>query len=349
MTLDRSQEGRRSRAAEAAEGARATSPLYAMIGQVLRRAILDGSIEEGAVILEGPIAEILRSTRTPVRQALQELEEDGIVSRFDGRGYVAGPPGTPPRRVKLEAAMLGLDDGAGPVRKTLGWEAIYDEVERDLVHLSVFDAYRVNELELARHYGVSRTVARDVLLRLERLGLLEKDERLRWVVQPLDANRINHLYELRWLLEPVALRGAVGATPAGDVERMTNDLRRAIEAYPRISRTQMDDLERDLHVTLLSRCPNRDLLQSLERTHCLLTVSKHVLGVSAPMPKHDPFMSEHRSILDSVARGDVGRAENMLRKHLEDSCLKLIRRIDSVRTNYAAPKPPYINERSGSD
>jgi len=86
-----------------------------------------------------------------------------------------------------------------------------------------------------------------------------------------------------------------------------------------------------------------------ERTHCLLTLSKHALGVSAPMPKHDPFMSEHRSILESVARGDVGGAENMLRKHLEDSCLKLIRRIDSVRTNYAAPKPPYINERSGSD
>jgi DNA-binding GntR family transcriptional regulator len=348
MMLDRSQEGRRLRAAEAAEGSRAASPpLYTMIAQVLRRAILDGSIEEGAVILEGPIAEILRSTRTPVRQALQELEEDGVVSRFDGRGYVAGPPGTPPRRVKLEAAML--DDGAGPVRKTLGWEAIYDEVERDLVHLSVFDAYRVNELELARHYGVSRTVAHDVLLRLERLGLLEKDERLRWVVQPLDANRINHLYELRWLLEPVALRGAIGATPAGDVERMTTDLRRAIDAYPQISRTQMDDLEHDLHVTLLSRCPNRDLLQSLERTHCLLTLSKHVLGVSAPMPKHDPFMSEHRSILDSVARGDVGAAENKLRKHLEDSCLKLIRRMDSVRTNYAAPKPPYINERSGSD
>jgi DNA-binding GntR family transcriptional regulator len=348
MMLDRSQEGRRPRAAEAAEGARAASPpLYTMIAQVLRRAILDGSIEEGAVILEGPIAEILRSTRTPVRQALQELEEDGVVSRFDGRGYVAGPPGTPPRRVKLEAAML--DDGAGPVRKTLGWEAIYDEVERDLVHLSVFDAYRVNELELARHYGVSRTVAHDVLLRLERLGLLEKDERLRWVVQPLDANRINHLYELRWLLEPVALRSAIGATPSGDVERMTADLRRAIDAYPQISRTQMDDLEHDLHVTLLSRCPNRDLLQSLERTHCLLTLSKHVLGVSAPMPKHDPFMSEHRSILDSVARGDVGAAENKLRKHLEDSCQKLIRRMDSVRTNYAAPKPPYINERSGSD
>src|SRR5205085_1159986 len=185
---------------EPSEGPR-QAPLYAMITRVLRKAITDGLLAEGAVILEGPVADILRSTRTPVRQALQDLEEEGLVSRFDGRGYVAGPAGVEPRRVSLTPEMLGIGDGAEPLRKTLGWEAIYDEVERDLVHLSVFEQYRVNEIELARHFGVGRMVARDVLLRLESLGLLEKDERLRWVVKPLDAERINHLYELRWLLE----------------------------------------------------------------------------------------------------------------------------------------------------
>ena len=52
--------------------------------------------------------------------------------------------------------MLGIDDASSPVRKKLGWEAIYDEVEREVVHLSVFDSYRVNEVELARHFGVGR-------------------------------------------------------------------------------------------------------------------------------------------------------------------------------------------------
>jgi len=344
MALDKPLTSRNERNEEASETSR-QAPLYALISQVLRKAIADGSIKEGSVILEGPVAEILRSTRTPVRQALQELEEEGLVSRFDGRGYIAGPAGVEPRRVSLTAAMLGVDGGAEPLRKTLGWEAIYDEVERDVVHLSVFDRYRVNELELARHFGVGRMVARDVLLRLENLGLLEKDDRLRWIVKPLDATRINHLYELRWLLEPVALRGAAGATLPSEVGKMTVNLQKAIHAYPKVTRVAMDKLEHDLHVALLARCPNQDLLQSLERTRCILTLSKHVLGVSAPMPKRDPFMSEHLAILQSVAGGEIGVAEALLRKHLEDSCLKVTQRVELVRSTYATPKLPYINER----
>lgn len=319
--------------------------IYELISQLLRKAIGNGSIARGAVLLEGPLAEILRATRTPVRKALQALEEEGLISRFDGRGYTAGPAGVEPLRVTLDAAMLGLDDDAEPVRKTLGWESIYDQVERDVVHLSVFDSYRINELELARHFGVGRVVARDVLLRLERLGLLEKDERLRWAVKPLDAARLNHLYELRWLLEPAALRAGARSVPPAELHAMIGNLHHAMACYPRISRIELDKLEHDLHVRLLARCANLDLLQSLERTRCILTLSKHVLGESAPMPKNDPFMSDHLEILEALGREEIPLAEALLRKHLETSCLKVTQRVELVRNTYATPKLPYISER----
>ena len=97
------------------------APIYAQIHQMLRRAIQEGSLEAGTVLLEGHVADILGSTRSPVRQALRELENEGVISRFDGRGYVAGPHGTAPRRIPLEAAMLGVDSTPDVARKTLGW------------------------------------------------------------------------------------------------------------------------------------------------------------------------------------------------------------------------------------
>lgn len=318
------------------------APLYAFIGEMLRKAIHDGKIENGAVLLEGHVAAILKSTRTPVRQALQALEEEGLVSRFEGRGFVAGAPGTTPRRITLDAAMLSFEPTGEPIRKTMGWESIYDIVERDVVHLSVFDSFRINEVELARHFDVGRMVARDVLLRLESLGLLEKDERLRWVITPLDALRISHLYELRWLLEPAALHSAMlNSTPA-DSRDLRANLKTAMRAYPDVSRTDLDNLENDLHVKFLSRCANKELLQSLQRTRCILTLSKHVLGVSAPMPKRDPFMAEHLSIFKSIAEGDTLQAENGLRSHLEASSLKVAQRVSVVREHFPRPNLPYL-------
>lgn len=317
-----------------------SAPIYARVTDVLRKAIASGSIAPGTVLLEGHVAELLRLTRTPVRQALRELQDEGLVSRFDGRGVLAGPAGVAPQRVVLDAAMLG-HTSSEPVRKTLGWESIYDAVEHDVVHLSVFGHYRLNEVELARHFGVGRLVARDVLLRLESLGLTEKDERLRWVVTPLDARRINHLYELRWLLEPAALRATMAHTEAVDLDPLLKSLRRAMRAYPNIDRTELDQLEHELHVDLLSRCPNPELVQSLERTRCILTLSKHVLGQSAPMPANDPFMSEHLAVLTAVAHGDANEAQRLLRAHLEDSCGKVTARAAAVKAGVAVPRLSY--------
>lgn len=101
------------------EGLNRQAPIYARITDLLRKALLSGSIEPGAVLLEGPLAELLRATRTPVRHALRELEDEGLVSRFDGRGFLAGAPSAAPKRVTLDAAMLGIAS-TEPLRKTLG-------------------------------------------------------------------------------------------------------------------------------------------------------------------------------------------------------------------------------------
>ncbi|WP_431819448.1 GntR family transcriptional regulator [Burkholderia sp. F1] len=329
-------------AAQPADDTGDHAPIYGRIAEQLRQALSLGALPPGTVLLEGPLAELFGVTRMPVRQALRELETLGLVSRFDGRGLLAGAEGQTPRRIPLTAAMLGLDDAAEPVRKALGWESIYQAVEHDIVHLSVFGAYRINEMELARHFGVGRTAARDVLLRLESLGLISKDERLRWTVTPLDERRIRNLYELRWLLEPAALESAAKHTPKDEVAAMAERLRKAKRRYPRLTRAELDELEHDLHVTLLGHCPNDSIVESLQRTRCILTLSKHVLGAAAPMPHQDPFMQEHLEILDALVQGQTARAQKALRRHLENSCQKVINRVGLIQQRVPAPQLAYI-------
>lgn len=77
----------------------------------------------------------------------------------------------------------------------------------------------------------------------------------------------------------------------------------------------------------------------------MLTLNKHVLGDSAPMPERDPFMAEHLAVLEAVAGDDLQAAGELLRVHLEAACLKVVQRAGIVRERYAVPSLSWIGER----
>ncbi|WZB64578.1 hypothetical protein WJ970_34670 [Achromobacter xylosoxidans] len=84
------------------------------------------------------------------------------------------------------------------------------------------------------------------------------------------------------------------------------------------------------------------MVESLQRTRCVLTLSKHVLGAAAPMPNEDPFMQEHLDVLEALARGETGQAQEALRRHLEASCLKIVERVGLIHERVPAPRLPYL-------
>ena len=145
--------------------------------ELIATSIRKGRLKPGTLLLEGPMADLFGVSRSPVRQALLNLHQAGLVCTFDGRGYLVGAqPGKVLRR-KLEASDFKLtDDRTQAPRKTETWKSVYDQIERDLLHQSLFGTYRINELELSRHYAISRTVSRQVLTRLSLMGLVERDE-----------------------------------------------------------------------------------------------------------------------------------------------------------------------------
>lgn len=317
------------------------SPLYLRIRDVLAEAISAGRLPRGALLLEGPVAALFASTRTPVRQAFALLEAAGAIRRFDGRGFLVGQGRSGPKRVMLTSEMLGLDDEAPALRKAPAWEAIYESLEREMVHLSAFGRHRINEVELARARGVGRQVARDALTRLEALGIVEKDERMRWTLVPLDEARMRDLHDIRVALEPVALVQAAPFIPPAARRAMTERLEEALALYPDLSVAAMDALETDLHVTCLGYCPNRELLIALRRARFMLNVSKHVIGVSHRLPSDEPFIAEHLAVFRALDVDDSGRAAETLRHHILVSLPKIIGRVGEIRQAHRPETPAY--------
>jgi len=314
--------------------------LYEVVHETLTRAILDRTFPPGTVILEGPVAERMHFSRAPVRQALSMIEAEGLAHRFEGRGLVVGPPGTPPDRDLLERVISTIGPPSNHV--AFSWQTFIDDLEAKIVYQAFFGAIRINEVELARHYDVSRSTARDALMNLEPLGLVEKDASFRWMVVPLDKQRITELYQLRDLLEPVALRETVRHIPRDAVEDMIRRHETALRRYPAVTAGELYELELDLHVRCLEHCPNTTFVKVLRRTHCLLTLSKQIMGVRIEMPEYEPFMNEHIRIFRHILARDEMGTELALRGHIHASASKVEERAAVMRERYVAAPQPFF-------
>jgi DNA-binding GntR family transcriptional regulator len=333
--------GGRGAGGQGAGGGVDRTPAYASITERLRHGIETGGLPEGTVLLEGPLASIFGSSRSPVKQALARLEEEGLLSRFDGRGLLVGKAGEP-KRLKITADMLDMDAEAALPPKHFAWQSLYYDFEREVILRSVFGRFRVNELALARHFDVGRTVARDLLIHAQQVGIVTKGEKSHWWIIPLDEARFQDLYELRMLLEPAALETAIGAIPpkvlAGMAARLQDGINRSDDA----GIAELDVLEGELHIDCLAYGGNPEIVEALKRTRCILVSGKHFQVALQRQPFFDSFMEEHLEIMQAMARQDVGSAKHLLKAHLQASSEKAAERLAAFRATHAVSPTSYF-------
>ncbi|WP_019012599.1 GntR family transcriptional regulator [Elioraea tepidiphila] len=303
---------------------------------ILAARIAEGALPAGTLLLESHLARQFGISRAPARQALARLELLGLVRRAEGHGYrVRGRPSrdaepAPLTPVRLEAAA--------------SWQRFYPEVERAIIARTAVAGWRVIETELARHYGVSRTVAREMIARLNQRGVIRRDGRGRWYAPALTPEHVGELYELRWLLEPVALRKAMPSVPSGFVSAMRRRLEEAAARAETLDGRALDELEADLHLRLLGHCTSRTLMDSLRLYQSLLVAHSFLYDWVPRLYPTEPFLPEHLAVVTALEAGDIESAAAALEQHLRASLGRALARIAQVAE---APRPaplPYLEK-----
>jgi DNA-binding GntR family transcriptional regulator len=313
----------------AVEG-RTDQPLYELIYATLRQHIEGGHFPAGLVLGEAIVARAFQASRVPAAAALRRLREDGLIRDFEGRGFIV-PDGGEPVRLELVDAGLRLPGRRTNARMAPNRrESIYPEVEHTVAACLAFGRFLLNESALAEHFGVSRTVAHEVLSRLDRTGLISQDTNRRWYAGPLTPELLREHYEMRWLLEPIAL-GQVfdDLTP----DELRTRLRRLERAEGRRLRPQeLEGLERDLHVDIVLRCRNGQLRETIRRsqlpilaTHSTFERHQHTLEL-------ETMVAEHMDILRRILEGNRQGAMKALEGHLRRSLAPNIELMNNLKT-----------------
>ncbi|TCR64286.1 GntR family transcriptional regulator [Bosea sp. BK604] len=312
--------------------------LYERAFRILAGRIAQGALVSGERLLESRVALEFGISRAPARQALAELEAAGLVRKIDGHGYaVVDAPAA-----LASAAVPHPLAGGERLTAAPSWERIYRDAEAEIAARIAFGSWRITETELAAAYGVSRTVAREVLARLQQSGLVRKDDKSRWFAPALTPDYVAELYEMRRLLEPVALTKAMPRVPPGTIGAMRGHLDAALAQATTIDSAVLDSLEEELHVGLLGHCGNGTLMEALGRYQSLLIAHRFLYGAAPRLYEIEPFLPEHIAIVERLEIGAVVAAAELLAEHLACASERAIARIALVAGSFDPQPLPYL-------
>jgi len=196
---------------------------------------------------------------------------------------------------------------------------IADVVARRIVEGELPLDSDLNEADLARELGVSRTPLREALARLAAVGLVVAVPRRGFRVQALTDAELRDLYGMRAVLDPAAL--SLAGIPSASALRELGALNRRIAAADGDIELVID-LDDQWHLALVDACPNRILLdlirQFMQRTRPLERAYMRSEANVRTMTR------EHDRILASLRRGDLTEAVNALQANMQSGLLPLL-------------------------
>jgi DNA-binding GntR family transcriptional regulator len=203
---------------------------------------------------------------------------------------------------------------AGNLRLTIA-----NSVRERIVAGQLAPGSRVNESRLSAELGVSRTPLREALFTVERLGIIDSDPQRGFFVAPLSAREVRELYPIGKALDALAVRSA-GPVSDSILQRMRETNRAFVAHSKNAERARLAD--REFHLTLVSRCPNRRLLGLLDDVQIAMERYERLYMSDPSDIKRSA--RQHLAIIDALAADDLETAVAILGETWDYSARRLI-------------------------
>jgi DNA-binding GntR family transcriptional regulator len=202
---------------------------------------------------------------------------------------------------------------------------------------------RLDEVEIATSFGVSRTPIREALIQLASAGLIESRPRRGSVVAQVSPARLQQMFEVMAELEALCTRFA--AERADDASRAA--VVAAHVACEAAVKAKDPDayyrLNEQFHLSLYAACGNEFLADQTRLLHRRLRPYRRLqLRVKGRMAAS---FREHAAVVDAVMRGDGEAAAAAVRAHISVQSERFAQLVAAVHRPANASETPLSETR----
>jgi DNA-binding GntR family transcriptional regulator len=199
-------------------------------------------------------------------------------------------------------------------------DRVYEQLKAMAVSYEFKPGERLNEGDIAKSLGVSRTPLREALNRLKTEGFLRFAPGKGFFCRELDAHEIFDLYELRKALEVSAVRLAIGRAKDLDIDALIAFLDRTGPDPGERSAVELVELDEAFHEGLVAMSDNAEMLRVLRNVNARI---RFVRWIDMDRINRSKTQAEHRALLVSLKARDEAACIELLEKHID-------RRLDQI-------------------
>lgn len=206
---------------------------------------------------------------------------------------------------------LNLETDVGSPRQT-AHEFARDVLRRAILNGDLTGGTRLVQAELAATLEVSTTPVREALRDLAAEGLVRFDPHRGAVVQELSAEELHEIYQIRRLLEPVAMRQVVPNMTEALLARLRKLHQRMLDEPHSAAWV---DFNRAFHLAIYEAAASPRLAAIIRS---LQDASVMYIGASLQLVPglREEANHDHAAILDALERRDTGAAVEAILHHL---------------------------------
>jgi len=261
----------------------------------------DADLPAGAHLAEQEMADRFLVSRSPVREALVLLEQQGLVERRRHRGSFLLRPG---RDLPDEARPMRVDD-----------DADYARIAEDRLDGRLPE--RITEAALGRQYGLSRSRILTLLGRMQQEGWVERLPGHGWQFLPILATTAAYEdgYRFRAAIEPAALLSPGFVADPVVLGRLRAEQQALLGGgLARVPRSALFHVNAGYHEALVALSGNAFFIEGLRRVNRLRRLIEYRKFLEPERLVRQA--QEHLAILDRIEAGDPSGAAALLERHL---------------------------------
>ena len=190
---------------------------------------------------------------------------------------------------------------------------VYNVIRNMAISYDFKPGERINEVQLAKQLGVSRTPLREAMQKLVSEKLLRWERNKGFFCHMLNEKEVFNLFEFRKIIEEQAAYLTVKRATDDELLAVKNIALEYSNISKDVSKEKLIAMDQTIHESMVALSGNQELLSTLKQINQRIYFIRWVNIANRPTDNH----TDHLDFIDALLARDIESAVKIISQHIE--------------------------------